>query len=269
MVVVQFCFLSWKWSFTPLTLSYLHISSFKFHAVTVTFLIHLLMIVIYLPPGALGDFLLHSFSLTFNSCPPKEGRKCLGPGLLSPSSVTITLPVLPNISYQYLFPTPSNFHPVFPSFVASYSLSSFHDSDSFSSLLLKLILSMILSSLPHLWIFSALYLVNPGINQIKRINYGLRKIHNSTWISSYTTLSCLNSYQMCFSKAKAGSFWARSSHKILIHSTMPISQNLFPFIGTLKTSYTLFPYSSFRHQQLVTNIPSFFSFKKHKHSIYN
>ncbi|MCI4378323.1 hypothetical protein PGIGA_G00214610 [Pangasianodon gigas] len=97
-----------RWCFTPLSLSHLNISSFEFHVVTVTSPINLLIVVIYCPPGPLGAFLeemdmllslfptdstpltvlgdfnlpadklqsscllplLHSFSLTFNSCPP-------------------------------------------------------------------------------------------------------------------------------------------------------------------------------------------------------
>ncbi|KAI5098701.1 hypothetical protein C0J45_10840 [Silurus meridionalis] len=100
--------LSRRWCFTPLPLSHLTISSFEFHAVSVTSPINLFIIVIYRPPGPLGDFLeemdtllstfpsdgtpltvlgdfnlpsdklqsscllpfLNTFSLTFNSCPP-------------------------------------------------------------------------------------------------------------------------------------------------------------------------------------------------------
>ncbi|KAI5623819.1 hypothetical protein C0J50_16500 [Silurus asotus] len=100
--------LSRRWCFTPLPLSHLTMSSFEFHAVSVTSPINLFIIVIYRPPGPLGDFLeemdtllsnfpsdgtpltvlgdfnlpsdklqsscllpfLNTFSLTFNSCPP-------------------------------------------------------------------------------------------------------------------------------------------------------------------------------------------------------
>ncbi|KAK3561324.1 hypothetical protein QTP86_030626 [Hemibagrus guttatus] len=106
--------LSQRWCSSPLPLSHLTISSFEFHAVSVTSPINLFIIVIYHPPGPLGDFLeemdtllsvfpsdstpltvlgdfnlpsdklhssgllalLNSFSLSFNSCPPthKEGN---------------------------------------------------------------------------------------------------------------------------------------------------------------------------------------------------
>ncbi|KAI5629424.1 hypothetical protein C0J50_2356 [Silurus asotus] len=97
-----------RWCFTPLPLSHLTMSSFEFHAVSVTTPINLFIIVIYCPPGHLGDFLeemdtllnnfpsdgtpltvlgdfnlpsyklqsscllpfLNTFSLTFNSCLP-------------------------------------------------------------------------------------------------------------------------------------------------------------------------------------------------------
>ncbi|KAK3510972.1 hypothetical protein QTP70_027796, partial [Hemibagrus guttatus] len=106
--------LSQRWCSSPLPLSHLTISSFEFHAVSVTSPINLFIIVIYHPPGPLGNFLdemdtllnvfpsdstpltvlgdfnlpsdklhssgllalLNSFSLSFNSCPPthKEGN---------------------------------------------------------------------------------------------------------------------------------------------------------------------------------------------------
>ncbi|KAM9455824.1 uncharacterized protein Hap1MRO34_019423 [Clarias gariepinus] len=100
--------LSKRWSFSPITLSHLSFSSFEFHAVKVTSPINLHILVIYRPPGSLGNFLdemdillslfpsantpltvlgdfnlpsdklqssfllplLNSFSLTLNSCPP-------------------------------------------------------------------------------------------------------------------------------------------------------------------------------------------------------
>ncbi|KAK3506024.1 hypothetical protein QTP70_020505, partial [Hemibagrus guttatus] len=106
--------LSQRWCTSPLPLSHLTICSFEFHAVSVTSPINLFIIVIYRPPGPLGNFLdemdtllsvfpsdstpltvlgdfnlpsdklhssgllalLNSFSLSFNSCPPthKEGN---------------------------------------------------------------------------------------------------------------------------------------------------------------------------------------------------
>ncbi|XP_060725136.1 uncharacterized protein LOC132845235 [Tachysurus vachellii] len=49
--------LSKKWCFTPLLLSHLTNSSFEFHAISVTSPINLVIIVVYRPPGPLGDFL--------------------------------------------------------------------------------------------------------------------------------------------------------------------------------------------------------------------
>ncbi|KAK3508073.1 hypothetical protein QTP70_012386 [Hemibagrus guttatus] len=49
--------LSRRWCSSPLPLSHLTISSFEFHAVSVTSPINLFIIVIYCPPGPLGDVL--------------------------------------------------------------------------------------------------------------------------------------------------------------------------------------------------------------------
>ncbi|KAK3519597.1 hypothetical protein QTP86_003186 [Hemibagrus guttatus] len=159
--------------------------------VSVTFPINLFIIVIYHPPGPLGNFLdemdtllsvfpsdstplpvlgdfnlpsdklhssgllalLNSFSLSFNSCPPthKEGN-ILDLVFTYPSPATdmtvtplhisdhhlvsfsITLPVLPKRNSQHLSLTRRNLHSVSPSSVASCTLSSLPDHESFSSL---------------------------------------------------------------------------------------------------------------------------------------
>ncbi|XP_076846565.1 uncharacterized protein LOC143491441 [Brachyhypopomus gauderio] len=46
-----------KWNFTPLSFSHLYISSFEYHAVTVSFPTKLHINVIYRPPSLLGNFL--------------------------------------------------------------------------------------------------------------------------------------------------------------------------------------------------------------------
>ncbi|KAK3507090.1 hypothetical protein QTP70_004729 [Hemibagrus guttatus] len=172
--------------------------------VSVTSPINLFIIVIYHPPGPLGDFLeemdtllsvfpsdstplmvlgdfnlpsdklhsfgfvalLNSFSMSFNSCPPthKEGN-VLDLVFTHPSpatdmtatpvhisnhhlvSFTITLPILPKHNSQYLSLTRRNLHSISPSSVASCTLSSLPDHDSFSSLPLDSATDTLLSSL--------------------------------------------------------------------------------------------------------------------------
>ncbi|KAK3505566.1 hypothetical protein QTP70_005257, partial [Hemibagrus guttatus] len=172
--------------------------------VSVTSPINLFIIVIYCPPGPLGDFLeemdtllsvfpsdstpltvlgdfnlpsdklhssgllalLNSFSLSFNICPPthKEGN-VLDLVFTHPSpatdmtatplhisdhhlvSFTITLPILPKHNSQHLSLTHQNLHSISPSSVASCTLSSLPDHDSFSSLPLDSATDTLLSSL--------------------------------------------------------------------------------------------------------------------------
>ncbi|KAK3510525.1 hypothetical protein QTP70_009123 [Hemibagrus guttatus] len=172
--------------------------------VSVTSPMNLFIIVIYRPPGplgnlldemdtllsvfpsdstplvVLGDFnlpsdklhssgllaLLNSFSLSFNSCPPthKEGN-VLDLVFTHPSpatdmtvtplhisdhhlvSFTITLPVLPKRNSQHLSLTRRNLHSISPSSVASCTLSSLPDHESFSSLPLDSATDTLLSSL--------------------------------------------------------------------------------------------------------------------------
>ncbi|KAK3554235.1 hypothetical protein QTP70_020094 [Hemibagrus guttatus] len=172
--------------------------------VSVTSPINLFIIVIYRPPGPLGDFLeemdtllsvfpsdntpltvlgdfnlpsdklhssgllalLNSFSLSFNSCPPthKEGN-VLDLVFTHPSPVTdmtatplhtsdhhlvsftITLPILPKHNSQHLALTRRNLHSISPSSVASCTLSSLPDHDSFSSLPLDSATDTLFSSL--------------------------------------------------------------------------------------------------------------------------
>ncbi|KAK3530990.1 hypothetical protein QTP70_007849 [Hemibagrus guttatus] len=172
--------------------------------VSVTSPINLFIIVIYRPPGPLGNFLdemdtllsvfpsdstpltvlgdfnlpsdklhssgllalLNSFSLSFNSCPPthKEGN-VLDLVFTHPSpptdmtvtplhisdhhlvSFSITLPVLPKRNSQHLSLTRRNLHSISPSSVASCTLSSLPDHESFSSLPLDSATDTLLSSL--------------------------------------------------------------------------------------------------------------------------
>ncbi|KAK3511532.1 hypothetical protein QTP70_009323 [Hemibagrus guttatus] len=172
--------------------------------VSVTSPINLFIIVIYRPPGPLGNFLdemdtllsvfpsdstpltvlgdfnlpsdklhssgllalLNSFSLSFNSCPPthKEGN-VLDLVFTHPSPATdmtvtplhisdhhlvsfsITLPVLPKRNSQHLSLTRRNLHSISPSSVASCTLSSLPDHESFFSLLLDSATDTLLSSL--------------------------------------------------------------------------------------------------------------------------
>ncbi|KAK3540433.1 hypothetical protein QTP70_030982 [Hemibagrus guttatus] len=172
--------------------------------VSVTSPINLFIIVIYRPPGPLGNFLdemdtllsvfpsdstpltvlgdfnlpsdklhssgllalLNSFSLSFNSCPPthKEGN-VLDLVFTHPSPATdmtvtplhisdhhlvsfsITLPVLPKRNSQHLSLTRRNLHSISPSSVASCTLSSLPDHESFSSLPLDSATDTLLSSL--------------------------------------------------------------------------------------------------------------------------
>ncbi|KAK3507292.1 hypothetical protein QTP70_013547 [Hemibagrus guttatus] len=172
--------------------------------VSVTSPINLFIIVIYRPPGPLGNFLdemdtllsvfpsdstpltvlgdfnlpsdklhssgllalLDSFSLSFNSCPPthKEGN-VLDLVFTHPSPATdmtvtplhisdhhlvsfsITLPVLPKRNPQHLSLTRRNLHSISPSSVASCTLSSLPDHESFSSLPLDSATDTLLSSL--------------------------------------------------------------------------------------------------------------------------
>ncbi|KAK3529935.1 hypothetical protein QTP86_009327 [Hemibagrus guttatus] len=165
---------------------------------------NLFIIVIYRPPGPLGNFLdemdtllsvfpsdstpltvlgdfnlpsdklhssgllalLNSFSLSFNSCPPthKEGN-VLDLVFTHPSPATdmtvtplhisdhhlvsfsITLPVLPKRNPQHLSLTRRNLHSISPSSVASCTLSSLPDHESFSSLPLDSATDTLLSSL--------------------------------------------------------------------------------------------------------------------------
>ncbi|KAK3562481.1 hypothetical protein QTP86_034597, partial [Hemibagrus guttatus] len=119
------------------------------------------------PLTVLGDFnlpsdklhssgllaLLNSFSLSFNSCPPthKEGNvldlvfthsspatdMTVTPLHISDHhlvSFTITLPVLPKRNSQHLSLTCRNLHSISPSSIASCTLSSLPDHESFSSL---------------------------------------------------------------------------------------------------------------------------------------
>ncbi|KAK3572784.1 hypothetical protein QTP86_007389 [Hemibagrus guttatus] len=110
--------------------------------------------------------LLNSFSLSFNSCPPthKEGN-VLDLVFTHPSpatdmtatplhisdhhlvSFTITLPILPKRNSQHLSLTRRNLHSISPSSVASCTLSSLPDHDSFSSLPLDSATDTLLSSL--------------------------------------------------------------------------------------------------------------------------
>ncbi|KAK3565278.1 hypothetical protein QTP86_004283 [Hemibagrus guttatus] len=172
--------------------------------VSVTSPINLFIIVIYRPPGPLGNFLdemdtllsvfpsdstpltvfgdfnlpsdklhssgllalLNSFSLSFNSCPPthKEGNvlylvfthpspatdMTVTPLHISDHhlvSFTITLPVLPKRNSQHLSLTCRNLHSISPSSVASCTLSSLPDHESFSSLPLDSATDTLLSSL--------------------------------------------------------------------------------------------------------------------------
>ncbi|KAK3514194.1 hypothetical protein QTP70_009110 [Hemibagrus guttatus] len=166
---------------------------------SVTSPIKLFIIVIYRPPGPLGDFLeemdtllsvfpsdstpltvlgdfnlpsdklhssgllalLNSFSLSFNSCPPthKEGNfthpspatdMTVTPLHISDHllvSLTVTLPILPKRNSQHLSLTCRNLHSISPSSVASCTLSSLPDHDSFSSLPLDSAIDTLLSSL--------------------------------------------------------------------------------------------------------------------------
>ncbi|KAK3566962.1 hypothetical protein QTP86_007006 [Hemibagrus guttatus] len=172
--------------------------------VSVTSPINLFIIVIYRPPGPLGNFLeemdtllsvfpsdstpltvlgdfnlpsdklqssgllalLNSFSLSFNSCPPthKEGN-VLDLVFSHPSPATdmtvtplhisdhhlvsfsITLPVLPKRNPQHLSLTRRNLHSISPSSVASCTLSSLPDHESFSFLPLDSATDTLLSSL--------------------------------------------------------------------------------------------------------------------------
>ncbi|KAK3517526.1 hypothetical protein QTP70_012612 [Hemibagrus guttatus] len=149
---------------------------------SVTSPINLFIIVIYRPPGprVLGDFnlpsdklhssgllaLLNSFSLSFNSCPPthKKGNvldlvfthpfpatdMTVTPLHISNHhlvSFTITLPVLPKHNSQHLSLTRRNLHSISPSSVASCTLSSLPDHESFSSLPLDSATDTLLSSL--------------------------------------------------------------------------------------------------------------------------
>ncbi|KAK3527079.1 hypothetical protein QTP86_008796 [Hemibagrus guttatus] len=132
------------------------------------------------PLTVLGDFnlpsdklhssgllaLLNSFSLSFNSCPPtyKEGN-VLDLVFTHPSPATdmtvtplhisdhhlvcfsITLPVLPKRNPQHLSLTRRNLHSISPSSVASCTLSSLPDHESFSSLPLYSATDTLLSSL--------------------------------------------------------------------------------------------------------------------------
>ncbi|KAK3508068.1 hypothetical protein QTP70_012310 [Hemibagrus guttatus] len=132
------------------------------------------------PLTVLGDFnlpsdklhssgllaLLNSFSLSFNSCPPthKEGN-VLDLVFTHPSPATdmtvtplhisdhhlvsfsITLPVLPKRNPQHLSLTRRNLHSISPSSVASCTLSSLPDHESFSSLPLDSATDTLLSSL--------------------------------------------------------------------------------------------------------------------------
>ncbi|KAK3556064.1 hypothetical protein QTP70_004385 [Hemibagrus guttatus] len=169
--------------------------------VSVTSSINLFIIVIYRPPGPLGNFLdemdtllsvfpsdstpltvlgdfnlpsdklhssglLNSFSLSFNSCPPthKEGI-VLDLVFTHPSPATdmtvttlyisdhhlvsfsITLPVLPKRNSQHLSLTRRNLHSISPSSVASCTLCSLPDHESFSFLPLDSATDTLLSSL--------------------------------------------------------------------------------------------------------------------------
>ncbi|KAK3572868.1 hypothetical protein QTP86_009055 [Hemibagrus guttatus] len=97
--------------------------------------------------------LLNSFSLSFNSCPPTHnGGNVLDLVFTHPSpatdmtatplhisdhylmSFTITLPILPKRNSQHLPVTRRNLHSISPSSVASCTLSSLPDHDSFSFL---------------------------------------------------------------------------------------------------------------------------------------
>ncbi|KAK3545133.1 hypothetical protein QTP70_001403 [Hemibagrus guttatus] len=132
------------------------------------------------PLTVLGDFnlpsdklhssgllaLLNSFSLSFNSCPPThKERNILDLVFTHPSPATdmtvtplhisdhhlvsfsITLPVLPKRNPQHLSLTRRNLHSISPSSVASCTLSSLPDHESFSSLPLDSATDTLLSSL--------------------------------------------------------------------------------------------------------------------------
>ncbi|MCI4392403.1 hypothetical protein PGIGA_G00145440 [Pangasianodon gigas] len=190
--------------------------------VTVTSPVNLLIVVIYRPPGPLGAFLeemdmllslfsthtpltvlgdfnlpadklqsscllplLHSFSLTFNSCPPThKGGNTLDLVFSCPFptsdiyatplhisdhllvSFTITLPILPKTtSHLYFSPTHKNLHSISPSSLASCTLSSLPVPDSFSSLPLELATDTFLSSLS-----SSLELLGPLSSKPRKIS---------------------------------------------------------------------------------------------------
>ncbi|KAK3506182.1 hypothetical protein QTP70_003066 [Hemibagrus guttatus] len=109
--------------------------------------------------------LLNSFSLSFNSCPStQKGGNVLDLVFTHPSaatdmtatplcisdhhlvSFTITLPVLPKRNFQHLFLTRRNLHSISTSSIASCTLSSLPDHDSFSSLPLDSATDTFLSS---------------------------------------------------------------------------------------------------------------------------
>ncbi|KAK3571257.1 hypothetical protein QTP86_005971 [Hemibagrus guttatus] len=171
--------------------------------VLVTSPINLFIIVIYRPPGPLGDFLeemdtllsvfpsdsiplmvlgdfnlpsdklhssgllalLNSFSLSFNSPPTHKEGNVLDLVFTHPSpatdmtatplhisdhhlvSFTITLPILPKRNSQHLSLTRRNLHSISHSSVASCTLSSLPDHDSFFSLPLDSATDTLLSSL--------------------------------------------------------------------------------------------------------------------------
>ncbi|KAK3570650.1 hypothetical protein QTP86_024562 [Hemibagrus guttatus] len=126
------------------------------------------------PLTVLGDFNFPSdklqssglLDLLFNSCPPThKGGKVLDLVFTHPSpatdmtatplhitdhylvSFTITLPVLPKRNSQHLSLTRRNLHSISPSYVASCTLSSLPDHDSFSSLPMDSATDTFLSSL--------------------------------------------------------------------------------------------------------------------------
>ncbi|KAK1792548.1 hypothetical protein P4O66_012485 [Electrophorus voltai] len=160
--------MSREWRFTPLSFSTLSISSFEFHAITVSFPTKRLIIVIFHPPGPLDHFIdkfdillsqfpiegnplillgdrLHSscilplltaFDLTLNHCPPthkvtnKAGNVL---DLLFTHNTTLDIAVTPlHISDHHFlsFSLPSSsFHPVLPKvFLLLPSQSALHNS---------------------------------------------------------------------------------------------------------------------------------------------
>ncbi|XP_062849116.1 uncharacterized protein LOC134311405, partial [Trichomycterus rosablanca] len=171
-----------KWQFTTVNVSHLNISSFEFHAITVTFPITLHVIVIYRPPGALGDFigeldvllsffpsdgtpltvlgdfnlpsvqsscllpLLSSFDLLFNHSPlTHKGGNLLDLVFSRPASV-LDLTVTPLHLSDHHFVSFSLCLPTLPTSNHTFTLTTRPNLHSLSS---SLLISTILTSLPN------------------------------------------------------------------------------------------------------------------------